>query len=140
MRVHFILLCVCQQAMPVVAGNKSSKWDACRLKATRLEYCLRDNNYRPIDCVPEILDLKQCCQLHEVLLPMSHADANEKALVHRLWLECPRILQLAPVAAEDVPLTTIIIIMRRQLHRLLLGVLCSCNASLAANCRGTTCA
>ena len=54
----------------MVAGNKSSKWDACRLKATRLEYCLRFNNYRPIDCVPEILDLKQCCQLHEVLFPL----------------------------------------------------------------------
>ena len=67
----------------MVAGNKSSKWDACRLKATRLEYCLRDNNYRPIDCVPEILDLKQCCQLHEVLLlPMSHGVASEQAPVH----------------------------------------------------------
>ena len=49
----------------MVAGNRSSKWDACRSKATRLEYCLRDNNYRPVDCVPEILDLKECCQLHE---------------------------------------------------------------------------
>ena len=82
LRVHLEIFCVCQQAMPMVAGNKSSKWDACRLKAIRLEYCLRDNNYRPIDCVPEILDLKQCCQLHEVLLPLSHGDANEKALVH----------------------------------------------------------
>ena len=82
LRVHLVIFCVCQQAMPMVAGNKSSKWDACRLKATRLEYCLRDNNYRPIDCVPEILDLKQCCQLHEVLLPLSHGDANEKAVVH----------------------------------------------------------
>ena len=53
------------QGMPVVAGNRSSKWDACRSKATRLEYCLRDNNYRPIDCVPEILNLKECCQLHK---------------------------------------------------------------------------
>ena len=54
------------QVMPVVAGNKSSSWRACERKATRLEYCLRDNNYRPIDCVPEILDLKECCQIHEV--------------------------------------------------------------------------
>ena len=54
------------QVMPVVAGNKSSKWRACERKATRLEYCLRDNNYRPIDCAPEILDLKECCQVYEV--------------------------------------------------------------------------
>lgn len=54
--------------MPVVAGTKSSKWDACRLKATRLEYCLRDNDYRLAVCVPEIIDLKECCMLHEVHL------------------------------------------------------------------------
>ena len=66
-----------------MAGNRSSKWDACRAKAVRLEYCLRDNNYRPIDCVPEILDLKECCQLHEVcfyiLPPMPFAA--EQALL-----------------------------------------------------------
>lgn len=54
------------QVMPVAAGNKSSKWRACERKATRLEYCLRDNNYRFIECAPEILDLKECCQVYEV--------------------------------------------------------------------------
>lgn len=64
--------------MPFVAENRSSKWDACRTKATHLEYCLRDNNYRPIDCVPEILDLKECCQIHEAyLLPPIQSLATD---------------------------------------------------------------
>ena len=92
----------------MVAGNKSSKWDACRLKATRLEYCLRDNNYRPIDCVPEILDLKQCCQLHEVLLPLGHDKCHcEGAHAYHLQLQCPRISQLDSIAAGNALVATV---------------------------------
>ncbi len=111
--------------MPVVAGNGSSKWDACRAKATRLEYCLRDNNYRPIDCAPEILDLKECCRLHQVcphgLLPMplqhrtsfarsvnQHAACAADVLV-RLYRDCFKscngIHTRSPLHCGNAPLT-----------------------------------
>ena len=82
------------QGMPVVAGNRSSKWDACRAKATRLEYCLRDNNYRPIDCAPEILDLKECCQLHEAGSSFSLFAATEQITAAYL-LSTPAVQEIA---------------------------------------------